>query len=145
MTLVQNKKVNFDYEILDRYEAGMELLGTEVKALRSGMGSLGGSHIIIRGGEAYLIGATIPPYQAGNVIKNYDPIRNRRLLLTKDEITTLALHESTRGLTIVPIKVYNRGRTLKIEVAIVRGKKEYDKRESIKKRESERETMRSLK
>ena len=132
--LIENKKVFFNYEILEKFEAGIELLGHEVKSLRKGQGSLEGTHVTVRGGETYLIGMNIPPYQLNNTPSGYDPKRNRRLLLTKQEIATLAGIESKRGLTIVPISVYNKGRKLKITVASVRGKKKFDKRESIKKR-----------
>ena len=145
MSLIQNKKVHFNYEILERYEAGIELLGIEVKALRAGHGSLEGSHVTVRGGEAFLIGATVNPYQAGNTPKGYDPVRHRRLLLTKDELAELASRESARGLTIVPVSVYSKGRKIKVEIAVVRGKKTHDKRESIKKREAARDIMRDIK
>ncbi len=145
MSLIQNKKVHFNYEILERYDAGIELLGTEVKAIRAGRGSLEGSHVTVRGGEAYLIGATVQPYQTGNMPKDYDATRNRRLLLTKSEITEIGAQESKKGLTIVPISVYNKGHKLKVEIAIVRGKKTQDKRETIKKREAERDVMRDIK
>ena len=123
----------------------MELLGLEVKSLRSGQGSLEGSHITIRGGEAYLIGAHIPPYQINNTPKDYDSRRNRRLLLTKKEIAELLGKESKKGLTIVPLSVYNSKNLIKLEIAVVRGKKKFDKRETIKKREGEREIRRTLK
>lgn len=145
MSLVQNKKVHFNYEIIERYEAGIELFGSEVKALRAGRGSLDGSHVTVRGGEAYLVGATIQPYQSGNVTKDYDATRNRRLLLTKSEIAELGAQELKKGLTIVPISVYNKKHKLKVEIAIVRGKKTHDKRETIKKREAERDVMRDIK
>lgn len=145
MALVQNKKVHFNYEILERYEAGIELLGGEVKTLRRGHGSLEGAHVTVRGGEAFLIGATIQPYQAGNTPKDYDPLRNRRLLLTKDELAELAAQESKKGLTIVPVAVYSKGRKIKVEIAVVRGKKTHDKRETLKKREHERDIMREAK
>jgi len=145
MSLVQNKKAHFNYEILERYDAGLELFGPEVKALRDSRGSLEGAHVTVRGGEAYLIGMTIPPYQPGNTQKGYDPMRNRRLLLTKDEIAELGTRESAKGLTIVPISVYNKGRNLKVEIAVVRGKKTYDKREVIKKREASRDVLREIK
>jgi len=145
MALVQNKKIHFNYEILERFEAGIELLGGEVKSLRAGRGSIDGSHVTIRGGEAYLIGATIQPYQAGNLLKDYDATRNRRLLLTKDEIAELSAHESKKGLTIVPVSVYSKNRKLKVEIAVVRGKKTHDKRETLKKREAERDVMRDIK
>lgn len=145
MALVQNKKIHFNYEILERYEAGIELFGSEVKSLRAGHGSLEGSHVTVRGGEAYLIGATVQPYQTNNITKGYDATRNRRLLLTKEEIGTLSAQESKKGLTIVPVAVYNKTRKLKVELAVVRGKKTYDKRESIKKREADRDVMRDIK
>lgn len=145
MSLIQNKKAHFNYEILERYEAGIELLGAEVKAVRDGRGSLEGSHVTVRGGEAYLVGATVQPYQAGNVPKGYDAVRNRRLLLTKDEIAEIGAEESKKGLTIVPISVYSKKHKLKVEIAIVRGKKTHDKRETIKKREAERDVMREIK
>lgn len=145
MSLIQNKKVHFEYEILERYDAGIELLGLEVKAVRAKHGSLEGSHIIIRGGEAFLVGSTITPYQTGNTPKNYEPNRNRKLLLTKEELGELAAHESKKGLTIVPIALYNEGRKIKVEMAVVRGKKLHDKRETLKKRESERDMLRDIK
>lgn len=145
MALVQNKKAHFNYEILERYEAGIELFGPEVKALRDGRGSLEGSHVTVRGGEAYLIGMTIPPYQPGNTPKDYDPMRNRRLLLNKEQVDELSSKEEAKGLTIVPISVYNKKRNLKVEIAVVRGKKEFDKRETIKKREASRDVLREMK
>lgn len=143
--LVTNKKAHFNYEILEKFEAGIELLGLEVKSLRGKQGSLEGSHIVVRGGEAFLTGAHIPPYQIGNTPKEYDPYRNRKLLLTKKEIDELAGHESKKGLTLVPLSVYNKGNKLKVSVAVARGKKQHDKRETIKRRETEREIRRTLK
>jgi SsrA-binding protein len=145
MPLIQNKKAYFNYEILDKIEAGIELLGFEVKSLRNGQGSLEGSHIIVRGNEAFVVNMQIPPYQPANTPNDYDPTRNRRLLVTKKEINRLREEESQKGLTIVPLSVYNKGRKLKLEIAIVRGKKKYDKRESIKKRDTEREMRREIK
>lgn len=145
MSLIQNKKVHFNYEILERFDAGIELLGTEVKAVRAGRGSLEGSHVTVRGGEAFLVGSTIQPFQAGNMPKGYEGTRNRKLLLTKTEIAEIGAQESKKGLTIVPISVYNKGHKLKVEIAIVRGKKTQDKRETIKKREAERDVMRDIK
>jgi SsrA-binding protein len=145
MSLIQNKKAYFNYEILEKIEAGIELLGLEVKSLKKGQGSLEGSHVTIRGGEAFVTNMQIPPYQPANTSKEYDPLRNRKLLLTKKEISALAGAEGQKGLTIVPLSVYNKGRKLKIEIAIVRGKKKFDKRETIKKRDTEREIRRTLK
>lgn len=143
--LIQNKKIKLNYEILEEFEAGMDLLGFEVKSLREKRGSLDGAHITVRGGEAYLIGVTIPPYQPSNTPKEYDPMRNRRLLLTKKEIGELAGAESKKGLTIAPISVYSKERKLKVRIAIVRGKKKYDKREDIKKREAQRKIEHEIK
>lgn len=141
----ENRKARFDYEILEKYEAGIELLGTEVKSVRGGRMSLEGAFIIVRGGEVYLINANIPPYQIKNAPKDYDPLRNRRLLLTKKEINELAGNEKNKSLTIVPISVYNKGRKIKVGIALVKGKKKRDKRESIKKRETDREIRREIK
>jgi SsrA-binding protein len=145
MSLIENKKVHFNYEILERYEAGIELFGVEVKSLRAKRGSLEGSHVTVRGGEAYLVGMTIQPYQANNAQKDYDATKNRRLLLTKDEIAELGAEEDKKGLTIIPIAVYNKGRKIKVEIAVVKHKKGHDKRETLKKREAERDVMREIK
>ncbi len=143
--LVHNKKAHFNYEVLETFDAGMELFGFEVKALRKGQGSLDGSHVTIRGGEAFLINAHIPPYQVSNTPKDFDTRRNRKLLLTKKEIDTLSGLESQKGLTILPISVYNKGSRIKIEIGMARSKKNYDKRETIKKRDADREARRTLK
>lgn len=145
MSLLVNKKAHFDYEIEEKLEAGIELLGTEVKSVRAGLGSLLGARVMPRGGEAYLVGATIPPHQIANAPKDYEPDRNRRLLLTKKQIAMLTGIEKEKGLTIVPISVYNKGKKLKIEIGIARGKKKFDKRETIKKRESDRDIRRTMK
>ncbi len=145
MALISNKKAHFDYEILNTYSAGIELFGFEVKSLKKGQGSLDSSHVTFRGGEAFVIGMFIPPYQVNNTPKDYDAHRNRRLLLTKAEIEKLAKIEATKGLTIVPISVYNKAGKLKLDIAEVKGKKKFDKRESIKKRDSLREVSREFK
>ncbi|MBI2631342.1 SsrA-binding protein SmpB [Candidatus Nomurabacteria bacterium] len=138
----ENRKARFNYEILEKYETGIELLGTEVKSVRGGQMSLEGAFVIIRGGEAYLINANIPPYQAKNSPSDYEPLRNRKLLLTKKEIAELAGSEKNKSLTIVPIAVYNKGRKIKLEIALVKGKKKFDKRETLKKRDTDREIRR---
>ena len=145
MALIEHKKARLDYEILEEYEAGLELLGGEVKSLRGGQGKLEGAHIIIRGGEAYLVGSSIPPYQPANTKEEYDPTRTRKLLLTKKEIAALAAYEGQKGLTIVPLRVYNKGRNLKLAIGVARGKKKYDKRATLKERDTKREMDRSLK
>jgi len=142
---VENRKARFNYEILEKYETGIELLGTEVKSVRGGQMSLEGAFVIVRGGEVFLINANIPPYQPKNAPKDYDPLRNRKLLLTKKEIAKLAGSEKNKSLTIVPISVYNKGRKIKMEIALVKGKKKFDKRETIKKRETDREIRREYK
>lgn len=145
MALISNKKAYFNYEILEKIEAGIELLGFEVKSLKGGQGSLEGSHVTVRGGEAYVINMQIPPYQPANTPKEYDPARMRKLLLTKKEIDDLGKTEAQKGLTIVPLSVYNKGRKLKIELGVCKGKKKYDKRETIKKRDTDKEIRRTLK
>ena len=144
MSYAQNRKIHFDYEILEKYECGIELLGTEVKSVRGGRMSLEGAFVIIRGGEAFIINASIPPYQMANAPKDYDPLRNRKLLLTKKEIGELADTEKNKALTIVPMSVYNKTRKIKVEIALVRGKKKHDKRETTKKRETDRELRREF-
>jgi len=144
MSLITNKKAHFNYEITETYVAGIELFGFEVKSLRKGLGSLNGSYVTVRGGEAYLLGAFVPAFQEKNAPKDYDPHRNRKLLLTKDEIKILGDIEKAKGLTIVPISVYNKGRVLKMDLGIGKGKKKYDKRESLKKQDTERETRREF-
>ncbi len=144
-SFVTNKKAHFNYEILERFEAGIELLGFEVKAIRAGRASLDGSHVTMRGGEAFLIGSGVTPLQPKNTPGDYDERRNRRLLLTKKEIRELGKTAEMKGLTIVPLSMYNKKRTIKVEIAVVRGKKKFDKRESIKKRDTDREVQRTLK
>ena len=142
MPLIQNKKVYFDYEILQKIEAGIELLGLEVKSLKAGQGSLVGARVSVRGNEVFVVNMNIPPYQPKNTPKDYDVERPRKLLLGKKEIVELSKIESQKGLTIVPLSVYNRGRKLKLEIAIVRGKRKYDKRETLKRRDFERHEKR---
>lgn len=143
--LVQNKKVLRDYEILETFEAGIVLSGFEVKSLRNGRGELSAAYVVVRGDEAYLVGMAIPPYQPNNTPKDYEPDRTRKLLLSKKEIHTLLNEGEKRGLTIVPLSVYNKKRKIKIEIVLVRGKKKFDKRETLKKREADRDIRRSLK
>jgi SsrA-binding protein len=145
MVLVEYKKALLKYAPLESFSAGLELLGTEVKALRNKLGSLDGARVVVRGGEAYIIGMTIPPYQVANTSKTYDPERARRLLLTKKELHTLLIEEAKKGLTIIPLEVYTSGRLVKARIAIVRGKGKSDRREDLKKRDASRETARVLK
>ena len=143
--LAENKKAHFDYEILEDYEAGIELLGLEVKSLRTRGAILDGSYVTIRGGEAYIMQMGIPPYQPSNTPDGYDPLRIRRLILSKEEIRELADVDNGKGLTIVPIRVYTKGPKVKIAIGVARGKKTFDKREAIKKRDTDREIRRTLK
>ncbi len=141
----QNKKAYHDYEILEEYEAGIELKGFEVKSVKLGRASLKGARVVMRGGEAFLIGASIPAYQAANSPDNYDPERARRLLLNKKEINKLIGKEQEKGLTLPALSLYNKGRLVKLKFAVARGKKKRDKREEIRKRDLERDLRRSLK
>jgi SsrA-binding protein len=145
MSLIENKRAGFDYEILETLEAGLELFGFEVKSLRAGHGSLKGARVIVRGGEAYLVGASIPPWQVKNAPQSYDPERPRRLLLNTKEIMRVSAAEGAQGLTVIPLSVYNKARNLKIEIAIARGKKKEDKRQTIRAREEKRSIRRTLK
>jgi SsrA-binding protein len=142
--LLENKKAYFDFEIFDKYEAGISLSGAEVKSLRQKRGNLEGARVLIRGGEAYLLNMDIPPYQPKNQ-EGYDSSRTRRLLLQKEEILKLSSSETEKGLTIIPISIYNKGRFIKVSIALARHKKKADKRETIKRREMEREIRRTLK
>jgi len=143
--LIKNKKAKFDFEILETFEAGIELLGSEVKSLRNGRGKLEGAHVIIRGGEAYLVGASVDPYQPKNISKDYDAERPRRLLLTRKELNKLIGLEASRGLTLIPVSLYTNKNLLKLNFALVRGKKKADKRESIKERDTKRDLERLIK
>ncbi len=145
MALIENKKALLRFAVIEAMTAGIELTGGEVKALRAKNGSLDGSRVLVRGREAFLVGMTIPPYQAANTAKDYDPERPRRLLLSKKEIDIIADAESAKGLTIVPLEVYNNKRYLKVKIAVVRGKGKADKREDLKKKDAARETARALK
>ena len=142
--LISHKRVSFDFDLLETFEAGISLLGTEVKSVRGGQGKLEGSYVIIRGKEAFLVGASIPAFQKKNVSKDYDAERARKILLTKKELANLEQKSERQGLTIVPIKLYNKGSKLKLEIAIARGKKKTDKRQSIQKRDTQRDIEREL-
>jgi SsrA-binding protein len=145
MTLVEYKKAFLKYAPIESFSAGLELSGQEVKALRNKLGSLDGARVVVRGGEAFIVGMTIPPYQVANMKKGYDAERPRRLLLTKKEIAFLADAESKKGLTIIPLEVYTAGRFVKARIAIVRGKGKADRREDLKKRDAMRDAARELK
>ncbi len=143
MSLVTNKKASFNYELGDKKVAGIELVGHEVKSLRNSQGSLEGSYIIVRGGEALLINSFIPAYQAANTPKGYDERRNRTLLLHKKEIAELASAEQKKT-HIIPLSIFAAGPKIKIEFAFATGKKKHDKRQAIKKKDTERDIKRKL-
>jgi len=143
-TLSINKRANFDYEILEKYEAGLVLAGHEVKSIKTGHVSLKESFVTIHGSELYLTNAHIPPYKHAGNIASYEPTRPRKLLLKRSEIKHLIGRVRTQGLTLVPIRMYTKRRYLKLEFGLGKGKKEYDKREKIKKREDERGIRRIL-
>lgn len=144
-TYAANRKAGFNYELLETFEAGLSLFGHEVKSARNGKAKLDGSYVIVRGGEAYLVNASFAPYQPANTPNEYDPLRPRKLLLSKKELARLDSASEREGLTIIPLRLYNNNRKLKLEVAIARGKKKYDKRESIKRRDTKRDIERTLK
>jgi SsrA-binding protein len=144
-TIAINKRANFDYEILERYEAGIALFGHEVKSIKTKHVSLKESFVTIHGQELFLTNAHIPPYIHAGQIANYSPTRPRKLLLKKSQIKHLIGKARTQGLTLVPIKLYTKRRLVKLEFGLGKGKKEYDKREKIKKREDNRNIKRLLK
>ena len=143
-TLVQNKKARHDYFILETYEAGIELVGTEVKSVRQGKMNLKDSYIDIKNGEAFLIGAHISPYEHGNIF-NRDPERVRKLLLRKQEIMKLTGKLTEKGLTIMPLEVYLKNNWIKLSIALAQGKKNYDKRDAKAEADAKRSMDRALK
>ncbi|MDD5552154.1 MAG: SsrA-binding protein SmpB [Candidatus Pacebacteria bacterium] len=144
----KNRRAFFDYQIIEKYEAGIELFGFEVKSIKNGKISLRGSFVIESRGEIYLLNASISPYQPKNTPKEYEPTRRRKLLLKKKEINTLIGKSKQQGLTLIPLRVYNKGYKIKIEIALAKSKKKFQKKEKKKerdiKREMERETKENL-
>jgi len=144
--LAENKKAYFNYEILEKFEAGISLIGQEVKSIKLGHINLAGSYVIIdKNSEVFWIGAKVPPYQPNNAPADYSPERSRKLLLKKKEINYLIGKSRQRGLTLIPLKVYTKNAKIKLEFGIGKGKKEIDKREIIKKRETDKDIERELK
>ena len=133
MRLIESKKLHLTYVITDTKEAGIELFGFEVKSLRKRFGSLDGAKVIVRGGEAFIVGSYIPPYQAANTPKSYDPYRTRRLLLKKSDIVDLYAIEQAKALTLAPHSLYLKNTLIKCEIAFCKKKQAKDKREDIKK------------
>jgi SsrA-binding protein len=142
-SIATNRRARFEYEVLDTFEAGLALRGPEVKSLRQGRGNLSGAFAIVRRGELWLIGCQIAHYeQAGR--ENADPLRERKLLLHKREIAQIQGKVAERGLTLVPLSLYFKDGRVKVELALARGKKTHDKRETIKRREDQRAVDRAL-
>ncbi len=143
--LSENKKAYHNYQILEKFEAGISLIGQEVKSIKTKGVGLTGSFVALKDNEVFWVGAKISPYQPKNAPKDYNPERSRKLLLKKTEINQLIGKAKQKGLTLIPLKVYTKEGRIKLEFGIARGKKMFDKRELIKKREAEREMEKALK
>ncbi|PJE77256.1 SsrA-binding protein [Candidatus Uhrbacteria bacterium CG10_big_fil_rev_8_21_14_0_10_48_16] len=144
-TLAGNKKARFDYEILETFEGGLKFTGAEVKSVKAGQVQLKGAFLHIQDGELWLKGAYVAPYKPAGIPEGYDPYRNRKVLVHKRELSRLAGKCQSDGLTIVPISIYEKGGLVKLEFAVARGKKKYEKRDAIKKRDVEREMREKMK
>jgi len=144
-TLARNKRATFDYTLIKKYEAGLVLKGNETKSIKAGQASLKGSFVTIHQDELYLTNANIPPYKFSGNLKNYEPTASRKLLLHKKEIAYLLGKSKTEGLTMIPISLYTSKGLVKLSFALAKGKKKYDKRETLKKRTAQREIDRKLK
>ena len=142
--IANNKKAYHDYFILDNYETGISLAGTEVKSLRMGKCSIKEAFVRIENGEVYIYGMHISPYEKGNIF-NKDPLRPRKLLLHRAEINKLLGKTKEKGIAIVPLKVYFKGSLVKVEIGLAKGKKLYDKRQDIAKKDQQREASRDFK
>ncbi len=142
--IANNKKAYHDYFILEKYEAGLSLVGTEVKSLRAGKCSIKEAYVRIENGEVFVVGMNISPYEQGNIF-NRDPLRVRKLLLHKSEINKLVGDTAEKGITIMPLQVYFKDGRAKIEIGLAKGKKNYDKRQDIAKKDARREVEREFK
>ena len=142
--IANNKKAYFDFFIEEKYEAGIVLSGTEIKSLRQGKCSIKESYVGIENGEAFIYGMHIPPYEKGNIF-NKDPLRTRKLLLNKSEIRKLMGKLTEQGYTVMPLQVYLKGSRCKVEIGLAKGKKLYDKRDTIAKKDQRREAERDYK
>lgn len=140
-----NRQARYLYEILDTYEAGIELLGTEVKSIRQGKVNLRDGYAFVRNGQAWLVNAHISPYNAGGQYFNHEPRRSRRLLLHKQEISKLIGQVEQKGLTLVPLKMYFKNGWIKVSIGLAKGKKLHDKRETSKRRDDQRDIQRAMK
>ena len=143
--LAENKKAYFNYQILEKFEAGISLIGQEVKSIKTRGVNLAGSYVIVKDEEVFWVGAKISPYQPKNLPPDYNPERSRKLLLKKAEIKELIGKSKQKGLTLISLRIYTKDGKIKLEFGIARGKKKFDKRELIRKREVEREIERVLK
>lgn len=143
-TISQNKKAYHDYFVDEKYEAGIELFGTEVKSIRNGNVNLKDAYCDIKDGELFVIGMHISPYEQGNIF-NRDPLRKKKLLMHKREIMKLQGLVSQKGFSLIPLSLYFNGSRVKVEVGLCRGKKMYDKRDSIAKRDADRDIDRKVK
>lgn len=141
--IATNRRARFDYEIEATYECGISLVGSEVKSLRLGLASLADAYAVARGGEVFLYGVHIPEYTHASM-QNHEPTRVRKLLMHGREIQRLVVKTTQQGYTLVPVKIYFKGNLIKVELALARGKKQYDKRQSIAKRDAERDIAKRL-
>jgi len=140
----ENKKALFDYEVLEKFEAGLVLFGQEVKSIKTGHINLSGSYVTLMSGEPYLVGVKVPPYQPNNAGADYNEERQKKLLLSKKEIDYLIGKTKVKGFSLIPLKIYDKNGRIKLEFGLAKGKKKYDKKEKIKKRDVEREVNREL-
>ena len=140
----ENKKAGFDYEVLEKFQAGMVLFGQEVKSIKTGHINLSGAFVSVNSGEPFLLGVKVPPYQPNNAGADYKEERNKKLLLNKKEIDYLIGKTKTKGFALVPLKIYDNNGRIKLEFALAKGKKKFDKKEKIKKRDVDREISREL-
>jgi SsrA-binding protein len=143
--IADNRQARFQYEILETYEAGIELTGTEVKSIRAGKANLRDGYVIIRNGEAWLLNVHISPYQASGQYFNHEPRRTRKLLLHRREINKLIGQVEQKGLTLIPLKLYLKKGWIKVSIGLAKGKKLHDKRETLKRRQDQREMARAMK
>jgi SsrA-binding protein len=143
-TYAENRKAHFDYEILEKIEAGLVLQGQEVKSIKTGHISLTGSYVTFNGTNAQLVGAKIPPYQPKNTPADYNPEQSRKLLLNKKEIDYLIGRSHERGFALIPLKIYEKHGRIKLEFGLAKGKKKFDKKEKIKERDTDRQIRRGL-
>ncbi|MBE9166845.1 SsrA-binding protein SmpB [Pleurocapsales cyanobacterium LEGE 06147] len=143
--IADNRQARYQYEILETYEAGIELTGTEVKSIRAGKANLRDGYVIIRNGEAWLLNVHISPYQASGQYFNHEPRRTRKLLLHRREINKLIGQVEQKGLTLIPLKLYLKRGWIKVSIGLAKGKKLHDKRETLKRRQDRREMARAMK